>query len=506
MAHGLSRRDAVLGRVLEHLLQQIDRFRRGLVLQVLWQRAPLHLRKFHLLVVRVHQVDLLLCRRSQNFDDLDQLVHPRLSGEEGPSDDHFRHHAAHGPHVDGRRVRRRPENQLWSPVVPRANVSNVLLPLHKLLRRPKVAQLAFPVHGIHQDVLRLDVPVADVPRVDISQRPQQLKRVELHHRDRHVYLVCRLVHVALRGLEQAVWHVLEDHVKVHVLVRGCAEVVVLKLDNVGVLYMPHDLQLPVFEPPVLVYFFDGDDLLQIEVPRLINDPKASLADDLVRGKGAHLVERFVAALPHAAAQAGRHHVVPELRGGGVAVTAGAAERVVPAPVRLVLLLMARQVLLNQLLRGRAPRPRQELRVPNDYVLHVLLDLGSEKLALLNVVLAVFVDDAQAAQPRAHAGRRGLVLARLPLERPARLLRLRELLLVAPLDLILARNVDASVLPQPLDGRVVLRLLLGVKHGRPRVTPSRSRSNKHATPALKAALLKSRSAVPPPNKNGQEKKV
>mmetsp|Transcript_22780 Transcript_22780/g.48125 ORF Transcript_22780/g.48125 Transcript_22780/m.48125 type:complete len:216 (+) Transcript_22780:96-743(+) len=130
VAHGLSRRDAVLGRVLEHLLQQIDRFRRGLVLQVLWQRAPLHLRKFHLLVVRVHQVDLLLCRRSQNFDDLDQLVHPRLSGEEGPSDDHFRHHAAHGPHVDGRRVRRRPENQLWSPVVPRANVSNVLLPRH----------------------------------------------------------------------------------------------------------------------------------------------------------------------------------------------------------------------------------------------------------------------------------------------------------------------------------------------------------------------------------------
>jgi len=58
--------------------------------------------------------------RSADLDDLDQLVDAGLAREQGLPEEQLRHDAADGPHVDGRRVVRRPEDELRRPVIPAA--------------------------------------------------------------------------------------------------------------------------------------------------------------------------------------------------------------------------------------------------------------------------------------------------------------------------------------------------------------------------------------------------
>jgi len=56
-------------------------------------RLCLDLGEFELVVIGVHGVHLLPCRRSHDLDDLHELVHARLAGEEGMARQELCHNA-----------------------------------------------------------------------------------------------------------------------------------------------------------------------------------------------------------------------------------------------------------------------------------------------------------------------------------------------------------------------------------------------------------------------------
>ena len=59
----------------------------------------LDLRELELGVVGVHLSDLLLGGRAQHLDDLHQLVHPAVPGEDGLAQEELGKHAASAPDV-----------------------------------------------------------------------------------------------------------------------------------------------------------------------------------------------------------------------------------------------------------------------------------------------------------------------------------------------------------------------------------------------------------------------
>lgn len=63
------------------------------------ERMGLDLRKLVLHVVGIHGANLISSRRSEDFDDLDQLIDSRLSWEEWLSEHKFRHDTTCGPDV-----------------------------------------------------------------------------------------------------------------------------------------------------------------------------------------------------------------------------------------------------------------------------------------------------------------------------------------------------------------------------------------------------------------------
>mmetsp|Transcript_13782 Transcript_13782/g.40813 ORF Transcript_13782/g.40813 Transcript_13782/m.40813 type:complete len:224 (+) Transcript_13782:903-1574(+) len=106
---GRQRRRAPRGVVGEHRAHEVDGLRGRTRSEHLRPRMRLDLRELELAVVRVHGLDLLLARRPEHLDDLHELVHARLTREDGLAQEQFARDAALGPHVDSRRVVGRPE-------------------------------------------------------------------------------------------------------------------------------------------------------------------------------------------------------------------------------------------------------------------------------------------------------------------------------------------------------------------------------------------------------------
>ena len=75
----------------------------------------LDLGKLELCVVWIHLLDLFPGGRPQDLDDLHQLVHPAVPGEDGLAQHQLREDAARRPDVNVGGVVRGPEYQLWSP-------------------------------------------------------------------------------------------------------------------------------------------------------------------------------------------------------------------------------------------------------------------------------------------------------------------------------------------------------------------------------------------------------
>lgn len=71
------------------------------------------------------------------------------------------------------------ENELRGPVVTRANVRNIGLVLNQDLGTAKITQFQDAAAGIEQQVLRLNVAMADTLRVNVGQGSEELVGVQL---------------------------------------------------------------------------------------------------------------------------------------------------------------------------------------------------------------------------------------------------------------------------------------------------------------------------------------
>lgn len=87
-----------------------------------------------------------------------------------------------------------PKDELRCTVVPRTNVRHIRFVFHKDLGASKITELQYARGGVEQQVLRLDVPMADALRVDVGERPEELIGVQLSLEDGHDRL--HLVEVA----------------------------------------------------------------------------------------------------------------------------------------------------------------------------------------------------------------------------------------------------------------------------------------------------------------------
>jgi hypothetical protein len=80
------------------------------------------------------------------------------------------------------------ENQFWCTVVPRANVGHIWFVFYQNLRTTKVTELQNAGRGVEQEVLRLDVAMADSLRVNVGEGAKELVDVELDFQDGHSLL------------------------------------------------------------------------------------------------------------------------------------------------------------------------------------------------------------------------------------------------------------------------------------------------------------------------------
>mmetsp|Transcript_27146 Transcript_27146/g.68916 ORF Transcript_27146/g.68916 Transcript_27146/m.68916 type:complete len:393 (+) Transcript_27146:146-1324(+) len=240
-------------------------------------RVRLDLRELELRVIRVHRHELLARRRAEHLDDLDELIHAALPGEDGLPQDQLRRDARGRPDVDDRRVVRGAEDQLWRAVIARADVGDVGLALHQPLRRAEVAELQDVGAAVDQKVLRLDIAVADADSVNVPTRSAHLVRVELYEDlwHRRLHLIVVLHHPVHR-----VGAVLHDDVEVglaRLVTRGVEGV--LQLHHVGVPELLHDLKLAILVALVLEHLLDGHRLASLHNLRLVDDAEGAAAQD-----------------------------------------------------------------------------------------------------------------------------------------------------------------------------------------------------------------------------------
>mmetsp|Transcript_58256 Transcript_58256/g.102476 ORF Transcript_58256/g.102476 Transcript_58256/m.102476 type:complete len:215 (-) Transcript_58256:540-1184(-) len=177
--------ESLVGHVSEELADEVDGLRRRGGLEDAAPGVCTNLRELELLVVGVHGLELLLGRRAEDLDDLHQLVDTAAAGEDGRADQQLGEHAALRPHIDHRAVVRGPEDQLRRAVEAGADVRHIGLAFHKRLGGTEVAELEDLSDGVNQQVVRLDVSVADAHAVDVRQRAGQLVHIQLHAENRN---------------------------------------------------------------------------------------------------------------------------------------------------------------------------------------------------------------------------------------------------------------------------------------------------------------------------------
>lgn len=103
------------------------------------------------------------------------------------------------PNIDGGRVVGGPEDELRCAVVPTADVGHIGLALDQEFGTAEVTELEDVRLGVEQQVLRLDVTVADAEAVDVCQCAGELVDVELDKEEGHdlfalLVLACHRVH------------------------------------------------------------------------------------------------------------------------------------------------------------------------------------------------------------------------------------------------------------------------------------------------------------------------
>ena len=145
-------------------------------------------RQLEFRVVRIHCGHVLLRGRAHHFNDLHELVNTAVTGEHRLADEHLANDAAGTPNVDGGGVVGAAKDELRRPIIPAADVCNVRLALHEHFGGAEIAELKL-VAWADKQILGLDVTVADIMRVDVCERAEELERVQTSKRDGHAAAV-----------------------------------------------------------------------------------------------------------------------------------------------------------------------------------------------------------------------------------------------------------------------------------------------------------------------------
>jgi len=93
----------------------------------------------------------------------------------------------------------RAEDELWCSVVSRADVRHIWLVLYEDLGAAEIAKLQNTGRRVQQEILGLDIPVADTLRVDVGEGAEELVDIELDFEYGHDGF--HLVEVARRAVD-----------------------------------------------------------------------------------------------------------------------------------------------------------------------------------------------------------------------------------------------------------------------------------------------------------------
>lgn len=182
--HGVDGRIALCGGILEQAGNEVNCVGVGLA-ENLVEGMGLDLRKLVLHIVGVHGSNLFTSWCSQHFNDLHQLIDSRLAREERLAKHQFSHDATGRPNIDLGGIICCTKNQLGGTVVSRADVRHIGLVLDQYLCTTEITELEDATVRVEEEVLRLDVSVANALRVDVGESPEELVNVQLDLKDRH---------------------------------------------------------------------------------------------------------------------------------------------------------------------------------------------------------------------------------------------------------------------------------------------------------------------------------
>lgn len=231
------------------------------------------------LVFVSHREQIVLRWLSKYMHDSQELLFVIVATEQRLAKKHFSYDTASSPHVDLAAVVLRPEDQLWTAVVARADVGHAVLDRIEFLARAEVAQNQPVVLRVDQQVGRLHVSVQDFQAFDVCQSPQQL--VGQHLREHRWKLFAHLM-VVLEYFVQCrrdeVHHDVEVDLLLVVLVSG--EEVRVYADHVDVVELDRNREFAVPALRVLVDLLDGHSLEALDVVALEDRAERALADHL----------------------------------------------------------------------------------------------------------------------------------------------------------------------------------------------------------------------------------
>ena len=179
----LVRRESFGGLINEELGDEIDGFRRGGETENLRPEVGLDLGEIKVREGAVHGLDLLAGGSAEDLDDFDQLIDARFAGEQRLSQQELSQNAPGGPDIDARTIIGGSKDELRRSVVPGADVGYIGLGGDQFLGAAPVAELEHIGGGVDEQVLRLDVAVANAQRVDVAEGPEELIDVELDAED-----------------------------------------------------------------------------------------------------------------------------------------------------------------------------------------------------------------------------------------------------------------------------------------------------------------------------------
>ena len=144
----------------------------------------LHLWEFVVVevVLRVHLDDLSLCGSPHHLNNLNKVVDAAFPDKERHSIEHLEEHAAQGPDIDHGGIVGGSKDELGGTVASRTNVGQVRL-IGQYFGRSKITDHQPTV--LDQQVMRLDVPVANPQRMNVKQTSECLVSEQFDLKSRH---------------------------------------------------------------------------------------------------------------------------------------------------------------------------------------------------------------------------------------------------------------------------------------------------------------------------------